>query len=295
MKNARSLLALAAVAAIAVAAYVYLGQRSPTASATIGQILAENGFTEFKPPSEHALPGTLVVVNGGPAISLGVICRPQQALGLDPATIPQSASVSTDLTAALDRSLNLDASFLARIKAAGNLADIDNIQIRLGNVRLLELSDDDVLAGLTQRSPSCRDALELRLASGSTVTMIKAALMADVTYVATVSRSAGGGIAAEIPAELAASLKSAVKSSDGGKVELVGQNLIWGIRDDEVLGRLGTSRPASTTETGARAVLPPDAVVEVIDLDQAAHLGGRTLRRVADVSPAPTPAQDNGG
>jgi len=281
MGNAKALAVLAAVAVIAVLAYVGLGRLSPTASATIGEILAKNGFTEFKPPSEHALPGTLVVVKGGPTISLGVICRPQQALGISPADIPSSASVSTDLSAALDRSLSLDASLFERIKAGGRLSGIENIQIRLSNVRLLEVSDDDVLTGLPKRSQACRDALELRLASGGTVTMIKSALMADVTYVATASRDAGGEIAADVQSELAATLKSTVKGTDNGKVELTGQNLIWGIRDDEVLGRLGTTRPASTTESGARAVLPADAVVESLDLDTAASLLTRELRRMA--------------
>lgn len=281
MTNGTIIAGLAAVAAVAAGAYYYLGQTGSTATATIGQILADSGFTEFRPPSQHALPGTLVVVTASQPIALGVICRPEQSLGLDPATIPVSPSISTDLDTALDRTLALDASMLQKLKAGGKLSEVEDIRIRLTNVRLLELSDDVVVAGVAERSPACREALELRLASGGAVTMIKAALMADVTYVATTRSEAGGEISADLKDTLATSLNSRVTGTGSGRVELAGEALIWGIRDDHVLARIGTTRPATATETGGRSLLSAGAAVEEIELDDAAGLALPEPHRLA--------------
>lgn len=270
MTKAGMIAGLAAVVAAAVGAYVYLGRNGPTVTTTIGQILADNGFTEFRPPSQHALPGTLVLVTGSQPIALGVICRPEQSLGLDAATIPASPSISTDLATALDRTLAIDASMLEKLKAGGKLSEVEDIRIQLTNVRLLELSDDAVLDGVGARSPACREALELRLASGGAVTMIKAALMADVTYVATTRSEASGEVSADLQDTLATSLNSRVIGTGSGRVELAGEALIWGIRDDQVLARLGTSRPATATESGERSLLPAGAAVETIEIDDAA-------------------------
>jgi len=276
------LIGLAAAAAAAVLAYVALERFSPTRSATIGEILASNGFTEFKPPSQHVFPGTLVLVTGNDPVALSVICRPLQALGLDIARIPESPSISTDLSAALDRTLNLDAQLLSRLKASGSLADVKDVQIRLRNVRLLELSDDEVISGLPDRSEACKQALELRLTSNQPVTMIKSALIADVTYTATTSVDATGGANVDLQDELAASLNSKVTGADRGKIELAGENLIWGIRDDQVLARLGTSIPPTGTESDVRRILPAGAVVEGLELDDQTRLDVPTgPRRVA--------------
>lgn len=270
MTKVRIIAGLVAIVAVAVGAYLYLERAGPTALATIGQILANNGFTEFRPPSQHALPGTLVVVTASQPIGLGVICHPKQSLGLDPETIPTSPSISTDLAAALDRTLALDASMLSKLKVSGKLSDVEDIRIRLTNVRLLEVSDDVVVAGVADRSPACREALELRLASGGTVTMIKAALMADVAYTATTRTEAEGEISADLIDTLATSLNSRVTGTGNGRIELAGEALIWGVRDDEVLARIGTSRPATGTESGTRAILSADAVVETLAIDKAA-------------------------
>lgn len=270
--NWKALASVVAVVGLAILAYVLFGRSSDTRSATIGEILAANGFTEFKPPSQHVLPGTLVLVTNNDPVSLSVICRPLQSLGLDVAEIPESPSISTDLSAALDRTLRLDTQLLSRLKASGSLANIEDVELRLMNVRLLELSDDEVISGLPNRSDACKQALELRLNSNQPVTMVKSALIADVTYTATTRVDAEGETSLDLQNELAASLNSKVTGSDRGKVELSGEALIWGIRDDEVLGRLGTSRPSTATESGERRVLPAGATVESLEIDDQARL-----------------------
>jgi hypothetical protein len=287
MTKARIIAGLAALAAVAAGTYFALGRTGPTATATMGQLLADSGFTEFRPPSQHALPGTLVVMTSSQPVALGVICRPEQSLGLDSRTIPASPSISTDLAAALDRTLSLEASMLQKLKAGGKLSEVEDIRIRLTNVRLLELSDDVVLAGVADRSPACREALELRLASGGTVTMIKAALMADVAYVATTRSEAGGEVSADLRDTLASSLNSRVTSTGNGRIELAGEALILGIRDDQVLARIGTTSPATATETGGRSLLGAGVVVETLDVDDAAGLTLPGPRRIAGSTPPP--------
>lgn len=268
--NSKVLIGLLAVVVAAVAAFIIIGQNSQTRSATIGEILAENGFTEFKPPSQHVFPGTLVMVTATDPVALGVICRPLQSLGLDLNEIPASPSISTDLSAALDRTLRLDTQLLTRLKLNANLGDVQDIQLRLSNVQLRELSDDEVLVGLPDRSATCTEALELRLNSGANVTMIKSALVADVVYTATVQTDALGQADVDVRNELAASLNATVSGSDSGTIELSGEQLIWGIRDDRVLARLGTSQQATATEANDRRVLPAGTIVESLQVDDQA-------------------------
>ncbi|TCO70788.1 hypothetical protein [Rhodovulum euryhalinum] len=263
--NWKAIAALGAVAALGIGGYVLFGYVGATRSATIGKILADNGFTEFKPPTQSALPGTLVLVTGTDPVALGVVCRPEQALGLTLAEIPVSPSASSDLSAVLNRTLVLDAGLLARLKAGGKLAGVRDIRITLTNVRVLELSDDDVIRRIANRDPACAQAVRMRLDAGQPLTMIKAALMADVTYTATSRTDADGEVSLDLREELAASLKSSVTASDGGTITLAGQDLVWGIRDDQVLAMLGSVLSATGTESAGleeRPLLAGGAVVE---------------------------------
>ncbi|GAA0289251.1 hypothetical protein GCM10008966_07520 [Rhodovulum strictum] len=255
---------MGAVVAVASGVYVLLGYMDRSRPATIGDVLAENGFTEFRPPTQSALPGTLVLVTGTEPVALGVVCRPEQALGLVLAEIPVSASISTELSSALNRSLALDAGLLDRIRAGGRLEEVSEIRITLDNVRMLELSDDDVIRGLPQRDAACAEAVRLRLSAGQPLTMIKAALMADVTYVATTRKGADGSVALDVQQDLAAALTSEVTGSAGGTITLSGRDLVWGIRDDQVLALLGTVLSTTGTESvamGEQPLLAPGAAI----------------------------------
>lgn len=269
--NWKAVAAMGAVAALGVGGYVLFDIFGSPRTATIGEILRQNGFTEFKPPTRHALPGTLVLITETEPVALGVVCRPEQALGLTLADIPMSPSAATDLTAALSRTLELDAGLMARLKAAGKLDGVEDIKITLGNVRILELSDDDVIRGLSKRDAACAAAVRLRLEAGQPLTMIKSALMADVTYTATTRTQAAGDLSLDLREELAASLTSRVSGSDAGTITLTGQNLVWGIRDDQVLAMLGTTLPATGIEAGGlpeRRLLSAESAVEVVDLER---------------------------
>lgn len=269
--NWKAIAALGAVAALGAGGYLLLAVDSGTKSATIGEILRQNGFTEFKPPTQNALPGTLVLVTGTDPMALGIVCRPEQALGLGLEDIPVSPSVSTELSAALNRTLELDAGLMSQLKAGGKLEGLEDIKITLTNVRVLEISDDDVIRGLGSRDTACAEAVRVRLGADQPVTMIKAALMADVTYTATGRTSADGEVTLDLREALAASLTSRVTGSDGGTVTLVGENLIWGIRDDQVLAMLGTTLPATGTEAGGlpeMRLLPIRSAVETLETSQ---------------------------
>ncbi|HDR28458.1 trypsin-like serine peptidase [Rhodovulum sp.] len=91
-------------------------------------------------------------------------------------------------------------------------------------MRILELSDDDVIRGQPRRDAACAEAVRLRLAAGQPLTMIKAALMADVTYPATTRSGADGPAAMDVQRDLAAALKSEVTGSAGGTVTLRGRD-----------------------------------------------------------------------
>lgn len=250
------------------------GRLSQTANATVGSVMAENGFTEFRPASKHVPPGALVLVSQSTPLALSLICGSEASLGLSFDAIPSSPTIATAITAALDRDLTLDAQFLSKLKGTGSLEDVQNVTLKLENVRILEISDALVIESLANRSASCREAIKLRLQGDDVVTMVKSALVADVTYEAVLNVEGSAEVSAEAQDDLAASLASKVTSVDGGQVTLAGENLIWGIRDDAVLARYGSSGLPATGSASEeeRRVLPSEMPVEEVNIGDQARL-----------------------
>lgn len=239
-------------------------------AATIGSVMSDYGFTEFRPASRHVPPGTLVHIAGSQPLSLGVICGPSSSLGLEIGDIPTSPTINTNVKAALDRDLQLDVGFLQTLRGTAALSDIANVTLKLSNVRVLELSDDMVVEGFAKRSTACKEALRFRIEQGQPVTIVKSAIIADVTYTATLKTKGSAEVTADIQDALATSLSSKVTTADNGAVKLTGTDLIWGIRDDEVLARYGLGLSATGNDGGDRNILATDDVVESVDIgDQA--------------------------
>ena len=247
------------------------GRFSRVPDLMIGAVVAEIGFTAIRPASKHVPPGTLVFASQTAPISLSVICGAEASLGLNFDSLRSSPTFNTEYSSALDRNLTLNTQLLSKLKGNGALEDIRNVTLKLSNVRVLEISDAIVIDHLRNRSEACREAIRLRLQGDEVVTMVRSALVADVTFVAALTTEGHATVSADVQDKLATSLTSKVTSADNGKVTLVGQNLIWGIRDDKVLASYGTLLPSVGGSKTERRALSSEVSVEEIKIDEQAR------------------------
>ena len=262
-----------AVSLVLLLLYWVSGRISSTQSITLSSILSENGYVEIRPPTRHVMPGTLIVVNDSDSQSVGVICGSEKSLGISQASIPVSPTMSTSIAAALDRQLSLDSGFSKVIQSHGALEGVEEVTLLLTNVKIVEITDEMVVAGLSQRSEACRQAVKLRMEAGQIVTMIKSALVADVSYIAKVINSGEGEISTELQDKLSTMLVSKISKVDNDQIELVGEQLIWGFRDDKLLARMGVGLPATgSIPDEDRQVFKPGKPIHQVKLNTQARL-----------------------
>ena len=258
-----------AVAIVAIpAGYYFFTKAHFQNERSLGVILEKNGYVEFKPPSKLVTPGTWVSTNGETPLNLSIICQPIDALGIEPNSLISSASIDTELTANLDQSFEIDAKLLKSIKSKNDLKDIESVSLKLTNVKIVEIADNVVHAGIANRSKSCRDAISYRLANDFKVTMIKSALYADVTYVAKLRASLSGVSQANVERELASALKSKIDSTDKETITLSGRQLIWGVRDDISLAKVGIGLPNTGGTSDTNGLLQGLGPVESVLTDE---------------------------
>jgi Papain-like cysteine protease AvrRpt2 len=274
VKRAGYLLGGAAVLLIgmAVAGYFFFRPNVSTTE-TIGAVLTDNGFVELRPPSNLFLPGAWVEVLSPTPLRLSVICGPTEALGLsDQSQILSSGSATVSFQSKLAPKFALDAATLSPLKATTNLAVVRDITLSLSNIKLLEVADDVVFGGFKKRSPECGTAIGFRIKEQKNpVSMVKSALVADVEYAVEFNGSISGDAKAKAASDLALNLGVKVDSSDVTKTQLVGQGLVWGIRDDSVLARFGYGLPPTGGSDAQKSILVGHGPVVGADLNSAAR------------------------
>lgn len=140
------------------------------------------------------------------------------------------------------------------------------------NVSIVELNDEDVIAGMRHRSPGCKAALRARIAHGYPVTMISSALVSDVhisvqfdqSEVQDVSHTERAGVLKD----LAVKLGGEVHSSDAGSIVATG--LVYGIRDDAYLSALSIAEIDETRVAPGTSYLTDVGAIAVPDADRPA-------------------------
>ncbi|MDA9009016.1 hypothetical protein N9K16_03540 [Alphaproteobacteria bacterium] len=260
------------MAALAATLIVYIASFwwSPVSDLTIGSVLRENGFAEFRPPSNLVPPGTWVTVSDGKPTKLSVICLLNEALGMTLEDLIESATPDTELFAQLDREMELDAGFTKKIKASSGAKGFDRITMHLTNAKVVEIPDTRVMEGIVNRTGYCRNAIQFRLDQNENVTMIKSALIADVKFQLETKEDIDATFDAKIIDNLASELRSKVVLSSDAKISFVGKNLIWGIRDDAKLARVGMGLPQTGGFETNEGIISPDFIISEVDQqDQA--------------------------
>ena len=224
--------------ALALAGYLLL---RPRPANTVGAVLTENGYVELRPPSNLITPGAWIQVLGSDPLRLSIICEPKEALGLaDPEQWVTSGSSAMTVEEKLAPKFSLDAGTLSRLKASAEFAPVRDVTFRLSNVKLVELPDAVVFKSFKQRTAECDQAIAFRLKQQTyPVSMIKSALIADVEYLVDFDGHIDAQASAKASSDLALELGAKLESSDTIKARLVGQGLVWGVRDDTVLATFG--------------------------------------------------------
>ena len=254
MKNKRSIIISSIILPVVIGVFMYFASvKKPN---TIGTVLVENGYVELRPPSNLYRPGMWVTVLNENPLHLDTICGPQSALGLeeDSGTI---MSESSDLSFKSQLS-GLFVADLAAIAAGAiniQLAMIQSVTFKLSNIKLVEIPDDVVRKGLDSRTSSCSESIKFRLGKQQTVSMVKSVLVADVIYNVSFEDSTNSEDRSQTMKDLALHLGTKIDISQTGEMRLIGRQLVWGIRDDSVLAKLGYELPPTGGTEHDRSVL----------------------------------------
>lgn len=235
----------ALVILIPVAVFVFVKQKFE-GDVSIGETLSQYGFVELKPPSTLVPPGTWVTVLNTNPLHLGIICTPESSLGLvGTDQLGVSSSADSEIISKLSGSFDLGAKALAKIKGESKFAEVRKISFQLKNIRVIELADEVVMRGLQQRTQPCREAILFRIEGKESVSMVKSVLIADVDYRVEFNRELESRTEADLKKQLALELDLRLGAGEDGSSSLVGRDLIWGIREDARLAKVGLGLPAT--------------------------------------------------
>jgi hypothetical protein len=236
---------------------------------SIGDVLRENGFVELKPPSTLVPPGTWMTVLSTNPFCLSIICPPENSLGLNASNrLQTSFSTSSKMMSKLRNKFHVGSELLSRIQGNMSFAEVKSVSFQLKNIRIVEIPDDVVIAGLRNRALPCRDAIRFRTERKEAVSMVKSVLMADVDYQVEFKRDLKSNTQAELKKKVALELDGRLASDQEGSRTIVGRNLIWGIREDANLAKLGIGLPPTGGSEKSADVFGGKGPVESITLEQ---------------------------
>lgn len=276
----------------ALATYFFLRPDNTKVSDLDG-LLTADGYVELRPPSNFFMPGTWVEILSTNPLHLSIICSPSQALGLnDTHALATSGSETVDIASKLAPRYALDAELWRSLKTRTDLSVVRDISFSLSNVRLLEITDDAVFGGFKSRTAECKEAIAFRLDRKNPVSMIKAAFIADVAYVITFDGDIGADVRASVARDLALDLGVKVDNAETSKSRLVGQGLIWGIRDDSTLAQFGYALPSTGGPQEHKSILLGHGPVVATPTRSAsrATFSGKLPLATADVRPLKQPS-----
>lgn len=218
---------------------------------SLGDVMRQYGYTELRPPSNLSGPGTIVFVRSSSPAEYGVICSQSTALGAG-AVIKESETATMTLKSKVEGSFKLSADYLNHLQAQADYSSVKNIKLTITNPKVFEIADDQVIAHEAGRTPSCAEAIKRRQGQRYAVSMVKAALQADVKYIVEFTSEAN----AEVKAKAIEGLKVelGVKEGTSSATEITGNGIFWGVIDDP--GLMAPSAPGSRVRT--RSLVLPD-------------------------------------
>lgn len=228
--------------------------------ASISEVLRDIGFIEIRPPSNLTPPGTWVSVVSENPLSVTIICPPERALGEDlQERLMRSESVDREVASKLSGEFSISNALHSEIKADNRFDSIENISVKLLNVGIIEVPTDAVVAGIRSRDQDCKDAISFLKDTGK-VSMIKSVLIADAYYDIGFSSSVESAVEQNLKKEIALKFDLRVKAENSGSLSIVGKGLIWGIREDSNLAKIGLELPSTGGEQLASVEKTTDTI-----------------------------------
>ena len=271
-ESARSnfiVLSIGLLAALAGALGLWIWSAS-IATGDLIDILHDYGYVELKPPSNLIQPGTWVVVQTRDPLRLKTVCSEESALHLSADQIEKSTSTDTDISRALASKFNLSLKSLGIGEIEGKSDLIEAVTLRLRNVRLVELADDQIIKNIPKRDKACTEAIKRRYENDPhSLTMIHSALIADAEYQFTFKGNAEATQITEAIERFVSNGNLTINASQKSRIVVVGSNLVWGVKDDSFMAIGGIGLPSvGGTSKGKKSILEEGGPIEDIDRTQ---------------------------
>ncbi|WNG54685.1 hypothetical protein F0U59_07760 [Archangium gephyra] len=219
----------------------------------VGKWVKDQRYSPLVPPTTLLGPGTIVHALGNDWKAVGIVCTQKASLGAF--TPVESASKSETLKRELKSSFSLDGDYLDVIKADAKFKSLREIDLKLEDIKVYELSWDQVFDNLPNRSDGCKQALQtVKQDPNMKYSMITSVIQANVTYDVKFENS--GELNAEAKQELLQNLaaKLGVSASDNSTSTMRGAGLFWGMRDNSTLAKLEASTPKAPPAFAEKSV-----------------------------------------
>lgn len=151
--------------------------------------LIGSGFTLISPASNLFTPGAVVLMTkdeqGRAALKL--LCGPRGSLG--PNFSPRiSETMSGTYKMSKTQRFELESDAVERFKARTKVEDVRSVSVAFSNPRVLEVEEQEVIAGVDFRSPECQRAIDARMEAGFRPTFVTSAFAADIEYTVSFNR-----------------------------------------------------------------------------------------------------------
>lgn len=146
--------------------------------------LSVYGFTMLSPPTNLFAPGAIVIQQEDELgrAQLKLLCGPRANLG-GFFSSRVSDTMSSTLKMSRSQKVVLEADAVERFRSRTQVEDVESVSVVFSNARVLQLSEDEVAEGVTNRTAACQLAIDTRLANGYHPTYVTSSYIADVEYI----------------------------------------------------------------------------------------------------------------
>lgn len=221
------------IASVCIASWSLLGCNGPDIgeAPAITKVVQNMGYTELQRQTDFMIPGTIVAIRSAAPFEAVRVCTQTGALGAN-FKPDLSDTLSSQWRRQSGGELKIAASYKAAINAKVGYEAVQEITLTLSNAKVYELTDESVIAAAQSgaTSDACKIAIQNRFGQGLPMTMISAALQADVTYDIEFSEGISGEIQFALLQDIAPELSG--NATVEGEDQVVGKKLIFGVIDD---------------------------------------------------------------
>ncbi len=231
------------------------------APAEIGRFVADNGYTDPKPPSNLLEPGTIVYRKSLKPLVYGIACTPQSAFGAGIAQALKNAdSANASLVSKMSAKFKLDAGYQEQLRASVGGQYLKDVSLDLSDVHVLSLPADVVFDRVSNRTPGCTKAIEFFSKNNQPVSLIVEVLKANALYTVAFSSGFSGGASAQVDAVKGLAVQLGADASTATQSTVKGTGLFWGVRDDASLATVKADDKAGAKGVASVRLIPPESI-----------------------------------